>query len=302
VFRTRDRRNFGAAFALSSVLVPFCLGAVAGAVASGRIPAGGVAGDPWTSWLNPTSILGGVLAVVVVAFLAAVYLVWDARRLSDGQMVEYFRRRAIAAAVVAGVVAFVGIFVLRADARYVFDGLTSRALPFVIASGVCGGAALVLLLRNADRGARILAMGAVASVVVGWGVAQWPYILPTSLKVADAAAPSGTLTALLVATIGAVLIVLPGFVILYVLDQKGLLPEESVDWDAQSPHRGDDAWAASLHTPPRSIDRGRAQSKEQKGDTRRVRDRTGLLVDDVLLLVLYLVLVAYRRLRRHLPQ
>jgi cytochrome d ubiquinol oxidase subunit II len=302
VFRTRDRRNFGAAFALSSVLVPFCLGAVAGAVASGRIPAGGVAGDPWTSWLNPTSILGGVLAVVVVAYLAAVYLVWDARRLGDNQMVEYFRRRAVAAAVVAGVVAFVGIFVLRADARYVFDGLTSRALPLVIISAVCGVGSLVLLLRGAGRGARVLAMGALASVVVGWGVAQWPYILPTSLKVADAAAPSGTLTALLVATIAAVLIVLPGFIILYTLDQKSLLPAESVDWYAQSSHRGDDAWAASRHTQPRSIDRDRAQSKEQKGDPRRVRDRTGLLVDDVLLLVLYLVLVAHRRLRRHLPQ
>ena len=83
VFRTRDRRNFGAAFAVSSVLVPYCLGAIAGAIASGRVPAGGVAGDPWTSWVNPTSILGGVLAVVVAAYLAAVYLVWDARRLDD---------------------------------------------------------------------------------------------------------------------------------------------------------------------------------------------------------------------------
>ncbi len=110
-----------------------------------------------------------------------------------------------------------------------FDGLTARALPLVIISGACGVASLVLLVRGAGRGARILAMGAVASVVVGWGVAQWPYILPTSLKVADAAAPSGTLTALLVATIGAVLIVLPGFIILYVLDQKSLLPAEGVD-------------------------------------------------------------------------
>ena len=67
----------------SSVLVPYCMGAVAGAIASGRVPAGGDAGDPWTSWVNPTSILGGVLAVVVVAYLAAVYLVWDARRLAD---------------------------------------------------------------------------------------------------------------------------------------------------------------------------------------------------------------------------
>ena len=83
VFRTRDRRNFGAAFAVSSVIVPYCFGAVAGAIASGRVPAGGVAGDPWDSWVNPTSVLGGVLAVVVAAYLAAVYLVWDARRLND---------------------------------------------------------------------------------------------------------------------------------------------------------------------------------------------------------------------------
>ena len=103
-----ERRNFGAAFASSSVLVPFCMGAVAGAIASGRVPAGGKAGDPWSSWINPTSILGGVLAVTVCAYLAAVYLVWDARRLDDAEMVEYFRRRAIVAAVVAGVVAFVG--------------------------------------------------------------------------------------------------------------------------------------------------------------------------------------------------
>src|SRR4249920_1028342 len=99
VFTTRDRRNFGAAFAASSVLVPFCLGAVAGGIASGRVPAGGKAGDPWSSWVNPTSILGGVLAVCVVAYLAAVYLVWDSRRLSDEDMVEYFRRRAVTAAV-----------------------------------------------------------------------------------------------------------------------------------------------------------------------------------------------------------
>ena len=229
VFRTRDRRNFGAAFAISSVLVPYCFGAVAGAIASGRVPAGGRAGDPWTSWVNPTSVLGGVLAVVAVAYLAAVYLVWDARRLSDQTMVEYFRRRAIGASVVAGVVAVVGIFVLRSDAEYLFDELTTKALPLVIVSGLCGIASLVLLVRDATHWARLLAIGAVASIVVGWGVAQWPYILPESLEVVDAAAPSATLGALLVAAVGAVLIVVPGFVLLYTLDQKGLLPDEGVD-------------------------------------------------------------------------
>jgi cytochrome d ubiquinol oxidase subunit II len=229
VFRTRDRRNFGAAFALSSVLVPYCFGAIAGAVASGRVPAGGVAGDPWESWVNPTSVLGGVLAVVVAAYLAAAYLVWDARRIGDQTMAEYFRRRAVAAAVVAGVVALVGIFILRSDARYVFDELTTKALPLVLVSALCGTASLVLLVREAEQGARMLAIVAVASIVIGWGVAQWPYILPESLEVSDAAAPSGTLKALLVAAVGAVLIVLPGFILLYVLDQKSLLPEEGVD-------------------------------------------------------------------------
>jgi cytochrome d ubiquinol oxidase subunit II len=226
VVRTRDRRAFGAAFALSSVLVPYCMGAVAGAIASGRVPAGGVAGDPWASWINPSSVLGGVLAVVVGAYLAAVYLVWDARRMGADAVADQFRRRAIGAAVVAGAVAAVGIFVLRADAPYLFHGLTARALPLVLLSAIAGSASLVLLLRDAARGARALAIVAVASIVIGWGVAQWPYILPTSLEVVDAAAPAGTLAALVAATVLLLVVVVPGFVLLYVLDQRDLLPEE----------------------------------------------------------------------------
>jgi cytochrome d ubiquinol oxidase subunit II len=211
------------------VLVPYCMGAIAGAIASGRVPAGGQAGDPWSSWVNPTSVVGGCLAVTACAYVAAVYLVWDARRLSDAAMVEYFRRRALGASVVAGLVALVGAFVLRADARYVFDGLTSRGLPLVIASALCGAASLVLLLREAARGTRVLAAGAVATIVWGWGVAQWPYILPESLKVSQAAAPTATLEAVLVVFGVAALIILPSFALLYALDQKSLLPGEGVD-------------------------------------------------------------------------
>jgi len=227
-FRTRDQRNFGAAFASSSVLVPYCMGAVAGAIASGRVPAGGEAGEPVSSWVNPTSVLGGVLAVVVCAYLSAVYLVWDSRRLEDAEMVQYFRARAIGAGLVAGAVGFVGIFVLRSDARYVFDGLTSRALVFVILSALCGVGSLVLLIRDA-RGARLLAIGAVATVVIGWGVAQWPYMLPTSLKVSQAAAPDSTLQTVLVVFALAAVLILPAFALLYVLDQRGVLPEEGVE-------------------------------------------------------------------------
>jgi len=228
VFRTASRREFGAAFAISSVLVPYCMGAVAGAIASGEVPAGGVAGDAWSSWINPTSILGGVLAVVVCAYLAAVYIVWDAHKIDEPAMAEYFRRRAVGAAIVAGVVAFVGIFVLRADARYIFDGLTSRALPLVLVSAACGIGSLILLMRANHRGARLLSVGAVATVVWAWGVAQWPYILPETLKVSDAAAPSGTLGALVVATGLIAVIVVPSLALLFYLDQRGELETEDV--------------------------------------------------------------------------
>jgi len=227
VFRTSSQRNFGAAFALSSVLVPFCMGAVAGAIASGQVPAGGTAGDPWSSWLNATSILGGVLAVAVCAFLAAVFMVWDATRLEDPEMVEYFRVRAIATSVVAGFIALVGIVVLHDDARYVFDGLMSRALAFVIISALCGIGTLVLLVRQSHFVARLLAMGAVASVVIAWGVAQWDYMLPTSLTVSQAAAPDPTLVTILIVFAIAAVVILPSLGLLYMLDQKSLLDSDT---------------------------------------------------------------------------
>ncbi len=116
VTTTRYQRIFGGAFAIPSLIVPYCMGAVVGAVASGRVPAGGIAGDPVDSWVNPTSIIAGILAVTVAAYLASVYLVVDAARVGQDGMVDYFRRRAVVTGVVAGLVAGVGIFVLREDA------------------------------------------------------------------------------------------------------------------------------------------------------------------------------------------
>ena len=165
-----------------------------------------------------------MLAVSLCAYLAGFFLVSDARRLSDADMVDYFRRRATAAAVVAGLVSLVGVFVLADQAPYVFDGLTSRALPLVALSVVAGVGALVLLLRRAHRGARLAAVVAVAGVVVAWGVAQWDYLLPETLTVSAGAAPSGTIAAVLAATALAVVVLVPSFGLLYVLDQSRCSP------------------------------------------------------------------------------
>jgi cytochrome d ubiquinol oxidase subunit II len=228
VVRTRYRRLFGGAFALSSVLVPYCLCAVAGGVLSGRVPAGGRAGDPVDSWVNPTSVVVGLLGVALGAYLAAVYLVRVARHAGEAGMVRYFRVRALAAGAAGVALSVVGLVVLPSDAPYVFGELTSRALPLVVVAALAAGASLVLLARDALRGVRVLAALTVAAIILAWGVAQWPYVLPTSLTFEAAAAPSGTLAALVVATVLAAVLVVPGFVLLYVLDQRGELEEEGV--------------------------------------------------------------------------
>jgi len=225
--RSSGRRFATAAFALSSVLTPFFMGTVAGAVASGRVPVGNAKGDPVTSWLNPASLLIGVLFVSVGAYLAAAFLSDDARRFGDPELERYFTVRALGAAVGAGIVAVAGIVVLRSDARYVYDGLLSEGLPLVLASAVFGGAALVLLWRGARRGVRVLAVGAVVAVMWGWGAAQYPYLLPTTLRIEDAAAADQTLTALLVIFGVAAVVVVPALALLYVLDQRTVLEEEA---------------------------------------------------------------------------
>ena len=85
-----------------------------------------------------------------------------------------------------------------------------------------------MLWLGALRGGRLAAAVAVAALVFTGMVAQWPYMLPQSLKYSEAAAPDGTLVTILVATGLAALLVLPGFALLYVLDQRDLLEEEGV--------------------------------------------------------------------------
>src|SRR5207248_727547 len=128
VVDTPQQRAAGAAFAASSVITPFFLGTVAGAIASGRVPSRG-SGNPVTGWLNPTSLLGGVLAVIACAFVAAVFLASEANRLGDADLEAWYRRRARAGAVVTGTVALAGTAVLRADAPHLLHGLLTRGLP-----------------------------------------------------------------------------------------------------------------------------------------------------------------------------
>ncbi len=219
------RRAMGATFALSSVLTPFFMGTVVGAIATGNVPADGN-GDAFSSWLEPLPLLTGAMFVATSAYLAAVFLVGDARRVGEADMERYFVRRALAAAAVAGVAAAAGLFALDDEARYVFDRLVDQGLPLVILSALCGLALLAVLLRGGRRPIRPLAAGAVVAVIWGWGVAQFPYLLPTSLRIDQAAAPDPTLTSVFIVFAAAAVLVLPSLGLLYSLSQRDLLEGE----------------------------------------------------------------------------
>jgi cytochrome d ubiquinol oxidase subunit II len=221
----RERQAMGATFAISSVLTPFFMGTVVGAIASGEVPAGGN-GDAFSTWLAPLPLLIGAMFVASGAYLSAVFLVGDARHAGDEQMERYFERRALGAAVVAGAFAVAGLFTLHSEARYVFDRLTSQGLPLVVLSLLCGIALLAVLLRGGRRPLRPLAGGAVVSVIWGWGVAQFPYLLPTSLRIDQAAAPDATMTIVFVVFAAAAVLVVPSLALLYTLAQRDLLESE----------------------------------------------------------------------------
>ncbi|MGN6724190.1 MAG: cytochrome d ubiquinol oxidase subunit II [Marmoricola sp.] len=206
-------RLFGIIFALSSVITPFFLGAAAGAIASGRVPADGQ-GDLWTSWLNPTSIFGGVIAVGTCAFLAGVFLTADAERSGQHELAEQLRIRAIGVGVATGIVVFAALVPISDDAVTLSHGLHTRGAALMVISAVAGTATLVLLWLRRFGVARLTAVVAVVAVLIGWGVGQYPWLLVDHVKIADAGGARATLQGLLIVVGIAAITVVPALVAL----------------------------------------------------------------------------------------
>ena len=245
-----EARWFGILFAASSVVTPFFLGAAAGAVASGRVPRAGN-GRPIGSWVTPTSMLGGALAVVACAWLAAVFLHADSVRDGEEVLAAWFRVRALASGAVVALVGLGGEFLLRSDAPTLAHGRHGRALPVVLGSVAAGVAATALVATGRTEAARVAAGAAVGGIVVAWGVAQYPWMLVDEVTIRQGAANSSTLWGVLIAFGLAAVLVLPALGWLLRLTRHGRL-ETPTDPSAHAAPDGSSAallseWAS---TPP----------------------------------------------------
>jgi cytochrome d ubiquinol oxidase subunit II len=217
------QRATGAIFAFSSLLTPFFMGTAVGAIAAGDVPAN--AGHAsLAAWTSPTALLAGFLFTAACGYLAAVYLVGEAAGRGDQRMQAYFTRRARTAAIVAGALSLAALAGLHSSNRLLFDRLTGRALPLIVLAGVCGLAILALFTASRPAVARVIAALGVAAVVWGWGLAQYPVLLPgTTVTLSNAGAPDDTLVALVVLFIIAAALIGPAFALLYFLQGHRLL-------------------------------------------------------------------------------
>ena len=217
----RELARIDTIFSFSSILTPFALGAAVGAIATNRVPVGNASGHLFSSWLNPTSIFIGVLAVASCAYLAAVYLAADAARDGHEALERDFRLRALGAGVLAGATAIGGIFIVNADYHTLFHSLLSgRALAAVIVSFLAGLVTLMLVYDRRYEPARYCAAIAVAAIVAGWALARWPTILP-GLTVDQAAAGHDTLVWVIVCVLGGSVILFPSLAFLFRLALAG---------------------------------------------------------------------------------
>jgi cytochrome bd ubiquinol oxidase subunit II len=193
---------WGAIFGAASVITPFFLGSAAAAVAAGNLDA----------WPTPYGFLVGAFAVAICAYLAATYLVVE----TEGTPLQAdFRRRAIGAALASGVLGLAALMLAPALAPSLAHGLTGRGLPLLILALVNGPVALWAVWRSRPRTARIAVVAQVVFVLWAWALGQWPYLLPPNVTIDAAAAPAGTLNALLVVIAIGTALLLPSLWLLF---------------------------------------------------------------------------------------
>ncbi len=199
--------DWGRVFGAASAITPVLLGASLGALSSGRIRVTGgvVAPGGGTAWLGPFPLAVGVLALVVCAYLAAVYITLE----TDGPLREDFRRKGLGAWLVGGVVSIGTLLLARTEAPRLWDALTALPAGLVVVAGVLLAPASALALwRRRFAWARVFAAGQVVLLLAGWAMAQWPFLIYPDLTVADSAAPPATLRAVLwVVPIGMLLLI-----------------------------------------------------------------------------------------------
>ena len=205
-------------FALASVFAPLFLGAAVGAIASGQMEfteRGEFAGSYASGWINGLSIFCGFFTVGMCAYTSATYMIRESKLAGQEELVFVWRTRALVTGVIMGVLAVGGLVLVAFAYPELWQGLFGRSWWLILASIGSGLFSLWAIFQVRVNLAMFGATITCSTVVIGWGLAQYPYLMPPYWTVSEAASPESVLELILIATaVGSVFLV-PGLWLLF---------------------------------------------------------------------------------------
>lgn len=194
-WRTRSQRNlWDIAFAGGSALATLAQGVALGAILQGVVVSGRQYGGGWWDWLTPFSMLTGVALVVGYSLLGATWLVLK----TEGELRDRaYRLSWWLLFAMLGAIGAVSIATPFLNAEYAARWF---AWPNILATApvpVAVAAVTLLLLRalaaKRDYQPFFLSLALFALSYAGLGISMWPYIVPHSITIWQAAAPDNSL-------------------------------------------------------------------------------------------------------------
>jgi cytochrome d ubiquinol oxidase subunit II len=199
---TRRKLLWDWAFAGGSSLAAFAQGIALGALVQGIPVSGRAYAGGWWDWLTWFSILTGLALVIGYALLGATWLIWKTSGELQRKAYSLAWSTGLATLALIGIISLIMPFLdpLFRQRWFSFPNIIYAApVPILVAL-----AALVLLAGLGRRRERAPFLAAAALFILsylGLGISFYPYILPPSLTIWDAAAPAKSLEFLLVGAV-----------------------------------------------------------------------------------------------------
>jgi cytochrome d ubiquinol oxidase subunit II len=193
-WRTQGERNrWDIAFASGSWLATLAQGIALGAILQGIHVEGRHYAGGWWDWLTPFSILTGLALAVGYALLGATWLVLK----TEGELREKAYR--LSWYLLFAMLGAIGVVSLATPFLHIHYAERWFAWPNIIVTApvplaVGGVAALLLqsLIRKQDSLPFLLSLGLFALSYAGLGISMYPYIVPQSITIWQAASPTNS--------------------------------------------------------------------------------------------------------------
>jgi cytochrome d ubiquinol oxidase subunit II len=173
--------------------------------------------DHHTGWMSPLTVFTGFYSVGMSAYLAAIYLAREAAVDKDDALTQLWRQRSLSTGLWMGLLSVSGLVMVWLEAPTLATGFLSRGWPLIIVSIMCGIGSLVEIWRHNFLRAVVASAGAVAAVIWGWGVSQYPTVVPPMITRDIAKAPENVLWMILAVSGTGAVFLLPSLVYLFAL-------------------------------------------------------------------------------------